>query len=78
MRYLKFLIAVAATAICHSPVGAADRVTFGTDWRAQAEHGGFYQALAKGLYKARVLYPKDMNWRAAYITRFLEPARPDR
>jgi NitT/TauT family transport system substrate-binding protein len=30
--------------------GAADRVVFGTDWRAQAEHGGFYQALAKGLY----------------------------
>jgi NitT/TauT family transport system substrate-binding protein len=31
---------------------AAERVVFGTDWRAQAEHGGFYQALAKGLYKA--------------------------
>ena len=31
---------------------AADRVVFGTDWRAQAEHGGFYQALAKGFYKA--------------------------
>ncbi len=28
---------------------AAD-ITFGTDWRAQAEHGGFYQALAKGFY----------------------------
>jgi NitT/TauT family transport system substrate-binding protein len=29
---------------------AADKVTFGTDWRAQAEHGGFYQAVAGGLY----------------------------
>ena len=32
------------------PGRAADRVVFGTDWRAQAEHGGFYQALAKGFY----------------------------
>lgn len=30
---------------------AADEITFGTDWRAQAEHGGFYQALALGLYE---------------------------
>lgn len=29
---------------------AADRLIFATDWRAQAEHGGFYQALATGLY----------------------------
>ncbi|MFL1463519.1 ABC transporter substrate-binding protein [Roseococcus sp. DSY-14] len=29
-----------------------DRVTFLTDWRAQAEHGGFYQAQAAGLYRA--------------------------
>ncbi len=27
-----------------------DRLTFHTDWRAQAEHGGFYQAVAAGLY----------------------------
>lgn len=26
-------------------------ITFVTDWKAQAEHGGFYQALAVGLYK---------------------------
>ncbi|HET6522684.1 MAG TPA: ABC transporter substrate-binding protein, partial [Geminicoccaceae bacterium] len=30
--------------------GALDGVTFGTNWRAQAEHGGFYQAVAKGIY----------------------------
>jgi NitT/TauT family transport system substrate-binding protein len=29
-----------------------DRLTFLTDWRAQAEHGGFYQAQAAGLYRA--------------------------
>ena len=26
-------------------------IIFATDWKAQAEHGGFYQALAKGYYK---------------------------
>jgi NitT/TauT family transport system substrate-binding protein len=34
---------------------AADALTFGTDWKAQAEHGGFYQALATGLYEQRGL-----------------------
>jgi NitT/TauT family transport system substrate-binding protein len=29
-----------------------DRLVFLTDWRAQAEHGGFYQAQAAGLYRA--------------------------
>lgn len=55
MRYWLFSIAVAVTVISHSPLGAVDRITFGTDWRAQAEHGGFYQALAKGLYKSEGL-----------------------
>lgn len=31
--------------------GKLDQVTFGTDWYAQAEYGGFYQALATGIYK---------------------------
>jgi len=26
-------------------------ITFVTDWKAQAEHGGFYEALAEGLYE---------------------------
>jgi NitT/TauT family transport system substrate-binding protein len=26
-------------------------VRFGTDWKAQAEHGGYYQAIATGIYK---------------------------
>jgi NitT/TauT family transport system substrate-binding protein len=30
---------------------AADKVTFLTSWYAQAEHGGFYQAKAAGLYE---------------------------
>ncbi|MBP0446035.1 ABC transporter substrate-binding protein [Roseomonas sp. SSH11] len=28
-----------------------DKVVFQTDWRAQAEHGGYYQAVAKGIYR---------------------------
>ncbi|WP_431283301.1 ABC transporter substrate-binding protein [Humitalea sp. 24SJ18S-53] len=28
-----------------------DRVSFQTNWRAQAEHGGYYQALAAGIYR---------------------------
>ncbi len=31
------------------------RIRFATDWRAQAEHGGFYQALATGEYARRGL-----------------------
>ena len=28
-----------------------EKLVFQTDWRAQAEHGGYYQALAAGLYR---------------------------
>jgi NitT/TauT family transport system substrate-binding protein len=28
-----------------------DRLSFNTDWRAEAEHGGFYQAVAAGIYR---------------------------
>lgn len=30
---------------------APTRLTFATNWYAQAEHGGFYQAVAEGIYK---------------------------
>ncbi len=30
---------------------ALDKVTFGTNWVAEAEHGGFYQAVADGTYR---------------------------
>ncbi|MBO6503559.1 MAG: ABC transporter substrate-binding protein [Kordiimonadaceae bacterium] len=33
-------------------------ITFATDWKAQAEHGGFYQAVAKGFYEKRGLKVK--------------------
>ena len=44
------LVAGLATALLTWSSFAADRVSLGTDWRAQAEHGGYYQALATGLY----------------------------
>ncbi len=34
------------------PAAAQEKFTFLTNWYAQAEHGGYYQALAQGLYKA--------------------------
>jgi NitT/TauT family transport system substrate-binding protein len=43
-------LAVAA-AVLASPAQALDKVRFGTNWVAEAEHGGFYQALADGTYK---------------------------
>ncbi len=47
------LPALAGLLLCVA-AGAAeadDAVTIGTDWRAEAEHGGIYQALATGIYK---------------------------
>ena len=40
---------VLGASICAA--GAADKVTFLTSWYAQAEHGGFYQAKATGIYE---------------------------
>lgn len=34
------------------PAVAQQKVTFGTNWLAQAEHGGFYQSVADGTYAA--------------------------
>ncbi len=60
IRRLRFLwpqtIAVAASASVilvlsgATPAAALDHVSFATNWRAEAEHGGFYQALADGTY----------------------------
>jgi len=34
-----------------TPQRAPDKVTFATNWKAQAAHGGFYQAVADGTYR---------------------------
>jgi len=45
------LLVTAACLAFVAPSTAADKVTFLTSWFAQAEHGGFYQAKATGLYE---------------------------
>lgn len=42
----------AALAFGATSATAQEAVTFGTNWVAQAEHGGFYQAVADGTYAA--------------------------
>ncbi len=57
MKLTRAILAVAGLA---ASLGAAmapasgqtlDKVSFGTNWVAEAEHGGFYQALADGTYR---------------------------
>jgi NitT/TauT family transport system substrate-binding protein len=58
---LGLLLAVLVLASCNKetptpkPNEPITRISFVTDWKAQAEHGGFYQALAEGLYEKRGL-----------------------
>jgi NitT/TauT family transport system substrate-binding protein len=48
-----FLAAASLTwaALATAREAAAEAVNFGTDWKAEAEHGGYYQAIAKGIYQ---------------------------
>ena len=62
MKILRpILIALAALVAACSPAkkeaaaGQPTVIRFATDWRAQAEHGGFYEALAEGEYAKRGL-----------------------
>lgn len=51
-RFLKPLTCVAMLACGLSGLGhAEEKFVYMTNWYAQAEHGGFYQAVATGLYK---------------------------
>ena len=45
------LVLLLAALLGAGPARAADLVRFGTDWKAEAEHGGYYQAIATGIYK---------------------------
>lgn len=52
------LAAASAVSACDTQKGPSPggrRIRFATDWRAQAEHGGFYQALVSGEYARRGL-----------------------
>lgn len=47
---IAFAVAVGLM-LANGSAQALDEVTFGTNWKAQAEHGGFYQAVATGIYE---------------------------
>ncbi|MDM9629811.1 ABC transporter substrate-binding protein [Rhizobium sp. S152] len=44
------LLGFGSTVVATAPGYALDKVSYGTNWLAQAEHGGFYQAVADGTY----------------------------
>src|ERR1700684_1212991 len=46
---LRFVLTTVSSAAAQT---ALDKVSFGTNWVAEAEHGGFFQALADGTYKS--------------------------
>jgi len=46
------VLAAGLTVLTGGPAVAADKVAFGTNWLAQAEHGGYYQAVVDGTYEA--------------------------
>lgn len=49
---MRLPLLVTATLIAAAGAAQAqDKVTFATNWKAQAAHGGFYQALVDGTYK---------------------------
>jgi NitT/TauT family transport system substrate-binding protein len=49
MKHLGVFIA-AGLGLAASSALAADKVSFGTNWLAEAEHGGYYQAVVDGTY----------------------------
>ena len=49
--FARILVVVALALLFGGNVRAQDKVVVITNWFAQAEHGGIYQALASGLYK---------------------------
>ena len=61
IRHLFAMTAMAVLAACsparkaEAPTGGLTPIKFATDWHAQAEHGGFYEALATGEYRKRGL-----------------------
>jgi NitT/TauT family transport system substrate-binding protein len=62
-RFIRIFVLAAAAALAacgesapeKPPAPARTRIVFVTDWKAQAEHGGYYQALADGIYARRGL-----------------------
>jgi NitT/TauT family transport system substrate-binding protein len=55
LRWLSLAATVALATFVAATARGQDRVAFGLDWKAEAEYGGYYQALATGLYAKRGL-----------------------
>jgi NitT/TauT family transport system substrate-binding protein len=51
VRSLLAGLAAAAAGLAPAAAQTLDKVAFGTNWVAEGEHGGFYQALADGTYR---------------------------
>ena len=51
MHFILKLALAGAVAALAAPSVAQDEVSFGTNWLAEAEHGGYYQAVADGTYE---------------------------
>jgi len=49
-RIVRSLCVLFAALTAVTPSHARDRVVFGLDWKAEAEYGGYYQAVATGIY----------------------------
>ena len=50
-RNLRLTIILIASSVAPASAQQLDKVRFGTNWVAEPEHGGFYQALADGTYR---------------------------
>jgi len=50
-RCIRHALMALITATAGAAAWAQDKLTFMTSWYAQAEHGGFYQAVAEGICK---------------------------
>ena len=51
MKKIAAILLAFAAGLTAAQAQKLDKVRFGTNWVAEAEHGGFYQALADGTYK---------------------------
>jgi len=51
LRMLGAALTVSGCLLADAPAQPLEKIAFGTNWVAQAEHGGFYQAVADGTYR---------------------------
>ena len=52
MNHARSILFLTAAVLAASSSTALEKAAFGTNWLAQAEHGGFYQSVADGTYEA--------------------------